>query len=59
MSILRHRATRIIAFFTAAFLIAFSCSGIACVTAEYNRIYFDTKDEAEAADYRPCSRCKP
>lgn len=38
MNILKHRITRIIAFFTAAYLIAFSCSGIACVTADYNLI---------------------
>lgn len=50
MSILRHRATRIIAFFTAAFLIAFSCSGIACVTAEYNRIYNKVNNSEDNLD---------
>ncbi len=33
-----------------------TCSSL---PAEYNRIYFDTKAEAETADYSACSRCKP
>lgn len=26
---------------------------------EVNRVYFDTRDEALAAGYRPCQVCKP
>lgn len=32
-----------------------SCTSL---PAEYNRIYFSTRDEAVTADYKPCSRCK-
>ncbi len=33
-----------------------TCSSL---PAEANRVYFDDYDEAIAAGYRPCSRCKP
>lgn len=28
-------------------------------TKEVNRVYFDTRDEAVDAGYRPCKVCKP
>ena len=37
----------------------FHSLGCGSLPAPHNRIYFNTREEAEAAGHRPCSRCRP